>query len=171
MIKEYALEGVRTRQLDLLFDERGFFAEALRQDWQDLLDEWVTQVNLSYSYPNIVRAWHRHLRGQVDYFLVLEGAMKVCAYDEATRRLVEVTASGKKPVLVRVPGHYYHGTKTVSSQPSLTIYFVTRLYDHQDPDEERIPWNDQRVVPSEINGNKNDSRVGRPWDWFHPPHR
>lgn len=171
MTEEHALEGVRTRLLDLLLDERGFFAEALRQDWQDLADEWVTQVNLSYSYPNIVRAWHRHVRGQVDYFLVLEGAMKVCAYDEATRRLVEVTAGGHKPVLVRVPGHYYHGTKTVSSQPSLTIYFVTRLYDYQDPDEERIPWNDQRVVPSEINGNRNDPRVDQPWDWFHPPHK
>ena len=73
MIKEYALEGVKVYELKVLPDERGFFAEALRQDWHDFIDEGIAQVNLSYSYPNMVRAWHRHLRGQVDYFLVLKG--------------------------------------------------------------------------------------------------
>ncbi len=171
MLKEHPLEGVRTYDLNILPDERGFFAEALRQDWQDFIDEWIVQVNLSYSYPGMVRAWHRHLRGQVDYFLVIEGAMKICAYEEKTRKLAEVIASAARPMLVRIPGHYFHGTKTVSSQSSLTVYFVTRLYDYKDPDEERRPWNDISIVPSEINGNRNDPRVGKPWDWFHPPHK
>ena len=171
MIKEYSLEGVRTYGLNILPDERGFFAEALRQDWQDFIDEWITQVNLSYSYPGMVRAWHKHLRGQVDYFLVVKGAMKICAYDEETGRLAEVIGSGDSPALVRIPGNYLHGTKTVSSEPSLTVYFVTRLYDCENPDEERRPWNDPGIIPSEINGNKNDPRVGQPWDWFYPPHK
>ena len=171
MIKEYPLEGVRTYSLDILHDERGFFAEALRQDWQDFIDDWITQINLSYSYLNMVRAWHRHLRGQVDYFLVVKGAMKVCAYDEDTKRLAEVIASGEKPTLVRIPGHYWHGTKTVSCEPSLTVYFVTRRYDYQNPDEERRPWDDPKIIPSEINGNINDLRVNKPWDWFYPPHK
>jgi len=171
VIGEYALEGVRTREIDILSDERGFFSEALRQDWQSFIDKWVVQVNLSYSYPSMIRAWHRHLRGQIDYFLVLKGAMKICAYDEETRRLAEVIASGQKPLLVRIPGHYYHGSKTIGSEPSLTIYFVNRLYDYENPDEQRIPWNDPRIVPSEVNGNKNDPRVNHPWDWFYPPHK
>jgi len=170
-IRQYSLEGVRTLALRVLPDERGFFSEALRQDWKDFVDEWIAQVNLSYSYPSIVRAWHRHRRGQVDYFLVLKGAMKICAYDEETQRLSEVVASGDKPVLTRIPGHYYHGTKTISAEPSLTIYFVNRPYDHENPDEQRIPWNDPRVVPSEVNGNRNDPRTNQPWDWFYPPHK
>lgn len=171
VIREYALEGVRTRELDILPDERGFVSEAMREDWWDFIDEGIVQVNLSCSYPNTVRAWHRHLRGQVDYFLVLKGAMKICAYDEESGRLAEVIASEQKPQLVRIPGHYYHGTKTIGSEPSLTIYFVNRLYDRQDPDEHRIPWNDPRIVPSEVNGSKNDPRANHPWDWFHPPHK
>jgi len=171
-MKEYPLEGVRVYELKILPDERGFFAEALRSDWKELLgDEWIVQVNLSYSYPGIVRAWHRHLRGQVDYFLVLKGAMKICAYDDETRKMVEIVASEKKPSIVRIPGKYWHGTKTVSNEPSLTVYFVTRLYDYENPDEHRRPWNDPTVVPSEINGRKDDPRVGKPWDWFRPPHK
>lgn len=170
-MKEYPLEGVRTYELNILPDERGFLVEALRQDWHDFLDEWITQANLSYSYSNTVRAWHKHLRGQVDYFLVIKGAMKICAFDEETKRLTEVIASSDKPSLVRIPGHYWHGTKTISSESSLTIYFTTRLYDYESPDEERRPWNDPEIIPSEINGNKSDPRVNYSWDWFYPSHK
>jgi dTDP-4-dehydrorhamnose 3,5-epimerase len=170
-MKEYPLPGVRTYDLNLIPDERGFFGEALRQDWNEFIDEWIVQANMSYSYPNMVRAWHRHARGQVDYFLVLKGAMKICAYDQETRRLVEIIGSGQKPCLIRMPGGYLHGTKNVSDEPSLLIYFVNRLYQYQDPDEIRIPWNDPGIVPLEINGNKNDPRVGRPFDWFYPPYK
>ncbi|MBI4284625.1 MAG: dTDP-4-dehydrorhamnose 3,5-epimerase family protein [Chloroflexi bacterium] len=170
-MKEYPLPGVKVREVNITPDERGFFAEALRQDWADFLDEPIVQTNLSYSYPGMVRAWHKHLRGQVDYFLVLQGAMKICAYDEQTKRLAEVVISGEKLSIARIPGHYLHGTKTVSSRPSLTVYFVNRLYDYKNPDEERRPWNDPGVFPHEINGNKNDPRVNRPWDWFYAPHK
>ncbi|MGC8939086.1 MAG: dTDP-4-dehydrorhamnose 3,5-epimerase family protein [Candidatus Bathyarchaeia archaeon] len=171
-MKEYPLKGVKVQEINVIPDERGFFAEALRQDWKDLLEEeWIVQVNISYSYPNIVRAWHKHERGQVDYFLVLKGAMKICAYEEETGRMVEIIASEEKPSIVRIPGKYLHGTKTVSNMPSLTVYFVTKLYDYKNPDEKRRPWNDQKIIPTEINGKKDDPRVGKPWDWFQPPHK
>jgi dTDP-4-dehydrorhamnose 3,5-epimerase len=170
-VKEYPLSGVRTYDVNIIPDERGFFSEALRQDWKDFIDDWIVQANLSYSYPGMIRAWHRHIRGQVDYFLVLKGAMKICAYDESTKRLAEVTGSAEKPTIIRIPGYYLHGTKTISSEPSLTMYFVNRLYDYKNPDEVRVPWNSSEIVPAEINGNKNDPRAGKPWDWFYPPHK
>ena len=171
MIKEYPLEGVKTYMLNIIPDERGFFAEAFREDWQEFIDEPVVQANLSYSYPDMIRAWHRHHRGQVDYFLVIRGALKICAYDEDTRRLIEVVASQDKPMLVRIPGHYWHGTRAVSDVAAITVYFTTRLYDHNDPDEERRPWNDPELIPSEINGRKDDPRVTQQWDWFYLPHK
>ncbi len=171
-MKEYALQGVKTYEIKILPDERGFFAEALRADWKKFLkDEPITQTNLSYSYPNVVRAWHKHLKGQIDHFLVLKGAMKICAYDEETAKMAEIIASDKKPTVVRIPGKYLHGTKTISNEPSLLIYFVNRLYDYNDPDEIRRPWNDQTIVPTEINGKTNDPRVGKPWDWFKLPYK
>jgi len=157
------LEGVRIYELKKIPDERGFFAELLRKDWKDILgDEWIVQANLSYSYPGVIRAWHRHLRGQTDYFIVLQGAMRICAYDEKTGQLDEIVASEHKLQIVRIPGHYWHGTKTISNKPSLTLYFVTRLYDYSNPDEERRPWNDPTII---------DPRTGKPYDWNKPPHK
>ena len=171
-MKEYSLKGIKTHDLNILPDERGFFAEAFRQDWTELLEgESLVQANISYGYPNTVRAWHRHERGQTDYFLVLRGAMKICAYEEETGRMVEIIASDKRYMLVRIPGKYLHGTRTISDEQSLTVYFVTRLYDYRNPDEIRRPWNDPTVVPMEINGRKDDPRVGKPWDWFYLPYK
>ncbi|MCD6317894.1 dTDP-4-dehydrorhamnose 3,5-epimerase family protein [Candidatus Aerophobetes bacterium] len=167
-VKEYDLPGVRTYDLRISPDERGFFSEAIRGDWEKLIEEdQIVQINISFSYPGIIRAWHRHLRGQVDYFLVLQGAMKICAYDdrdtsETKGKLVQIVANSQKPQIVRIPGIYWHGTKTVSSEPSLTVYFVTRLYDYQNPDEERRPWNDPTVV---------DPATGKSFDWNRPPHK
>ncbi|MCS7120443.1 MAG: dTDP-4-dehydrorhamnose 3,5-epimerase family protein [Nitrososphaerota archaeon] len=166
------LEGIRTFELKKIPDERGFFCEILRQDWREFLgDEWIVQANLSYSYPGIVRAWHRHLRGQIDYFVVLRGAMKICAYDEETCELDEIVGSEHKIQVVRIPGNFWHGTKTLGNEPSLTLYFVTRLYNYKDPDEERRPWNDPLIVPKSVNGKTDDPRVGKTWDWNYPPHK
>ena len=77
------LPGVKIYEPKKNVDERGFFVEVFRQDWKDLLGEdTIVQANLSFSYPGMIRAWHRHNRGQVDYFIVLRGAMKICAYDD-----------------------------------------------------------------------------------------
>lgn len=157
------LDGVKVHELKRFPDERGFFTELLRQDWKDLVgDEWIVQANLSYSYPGIVRAWHRHLRGQVDYFIVLRGAMKICAYDEKRKQLDEIIASEHKLQVVRIPGRYWHGTKTLGNEPSLMLYLVTKLYNYSDPDEERRPWNDPRII---------DPKTGQPYDWEKPPHK
>lgn len=167
-IKEYELPGVKTYDIPVFPDERGFFSEALRTDWNDLLaDDDIAQANISYSYPGIIRAWHRHNRGQVDYFLVLKGGMKICAYDDredspTKGKFVEIVASEKKLQIVKIPGHYWHGTKTVSSSPSLTAYFVNRTYDYKDPDEERRDWNDSTIL---------DSKTGNIFDWNAPPHK
>ncbi|MEM2927742.1 MAG: dTDP-4-dehydrorhamnose 3,5-epimerase family protein [Nitrososphaerota archaeon] len=166
------LDGVKIYELKKIPDERGFFCEILRQDWRDILSgEWIVQANLSYSYPGIVRAWHRHLRGQIDYFIVVNGAMKICVYDDETKELDEIIASEHKLQIVRIPGFFWHGTKTIGNKPSLTIYFVTRLYDYRSPDEERRPWNDPTIIPRSINGRADDPRVNKPWDWLYPPHK
>lgn len=157
------LEGVKIFEVKKIPDERGFFSEVLRQDWKEILgDDQILQANLSFSYPGMIRAWHRHLRGQIDYFLVLQGAMKICAFDEKTGQLEEAIGSEHRLQIVRVPGHYWHGTKTVGDKPSLTLYFTTKLYDYKNPDEERRPWNDPLII---------DPKTREPYDWNKPPHK
>ena len=171
-VRELWLPGIKIVDIVRFVDERGLFHEIMRSDWSELLgDDIIVQANLSITYPGIVRAWHRHLRGQVDYFIVIKGSIKVCAYDESTQHLVEVVLSDSRPQILRVPGHYWHGFKVVSDEPAYLVYFVNRLYNYKNPDEERRPWNDPDIVPKRINGRADDPRCGKPWDWFYPPHK
>jgi dTDP-4-dehydrorhamnose 3,5-epimerase len=171
MLNKFAIEGFAMYELKVLPDERGLFAEVLRNDWQELAGDRIEQISLSHSYPGIVRAWHRHKRGQVDYITVLQGALKICAYDEESRQLVEVVCNSNKSTVVRIPGQFWHGTKCICDETAVSIYCMTRLYDYKNPDEERREWNDPTIIPIEINGNKNDPRANRPYDWFFPPYK
>jgi len=166
------LNGIDVRQLRRFPDERGSFAEIMRADWKDIFGEdRVVQANLSMTYPNIVRAWHKHERGQVDYFLVIRGSAMICAYDDDTKDLDEIVSTGELLQIVRVPGDYWHGFKVLGQDPVTLVYFVNRLYDRDKPDELRRPWNDETIVPRSVNGRRDDPRCNRPWNWLEPPHR
>lgn len=156
------LPGVKVYEIKKIPDGRGFFAEILRLDWESFIEgDNIMQVNLSMSYPGIIRAWHRHSMGQVDYVCVVKGALKVCAYDDredskTKGQLDEIILTNEQLQVVRIPGFYWHGTKCIGDEPSMTLYFVTRLYDYKNPDEERRPWNDPSI---------NDPKTGERYDW------
>jgi len=166
------LKGITIKPLKRFHDERGSFTELMRVDWKDLLDgDEIVQANFSTSYPGIVRAWHRHLKGQVDYFSVLKGCLKICAYDDETQELDEIILSDQDLQVVRILGHYWHGFKVLGNDTAFLLYFTNKLYDYGNPDEERRPWNDSTVIPKLINGRRDDPRVGKPWDWLAVPYR
>jgi len=163
------LPGLKIKDMTKFPDERGYFTEIFRNDWNDYVepDDEIVQVNLSYTYPKTIRAWHRHLRGQIDYFITLKGAIKICAYDgrenSSTKgQLDEIISSSEKLQCVRVPGFYYHGFKSIGSEPALIVYLTTKLYDYSDPDEERKPWNDSNIL---------DPKTNKPYDWNALPHK
>lgn len=161
------LPGLVIKPLRRFADERGFFTEVMRKDWSDAIQDEIVQANMSISYPGIIRAWHRHERGQVDHFMVVQGALKICAYDDEKRELDEIVSAADSPQIVRMPGHYWHGFRVVGDKPAMLIYFVNRLYDYANPDEERRPWNDPKIVPESINGASDDVRCKMSWDWQH----
>ena len=166
------LQGIRIRPIKRISDERGFFTEVMRKDWKELFaEDTVAQANFSFTYPDVIRAWHRHVKGQVDYFLALRGLIKICAFDDKTSEVNEIISSGLDLQVVRMPGHYWHGFKALGNEPAMLLYFTTNLYDAANPDEERRPWNDPALIPKIVNGKKEDARVGKPWDWNTLPHK
>jgi dTDP-4-dehydrorhamnose 3,5-epimerase len=163
------LPGVAVRPLKKFPDERGSFTEIMRSDWSDIIRDGIVQADYSFSYPGVVRAWHRHERGQVDHFLCIVGSIKICAYDEASAEIDEIVSSGESLQLVCIPGNYWHGFSVVGNSPASLIYFINRLYDPKAPDELRRPWDDPIVIPKLINGRADDPRCGKPWDWHFVP--
>ena len=72
------IEGVKTKNLRAIPDEKGWLMEILRCD-EDLYENFG-QVYISTAYPGVVKAWHLH-RKQKDNFTCVNGMVKVALYD------------------------------------------------------------------------------------------
>lgn len=152
------IEGVQTRELQTNADERGHLVEMFREDW-DMYDPAPAMSYYSMTYPGIVRAWHRHTRGQVDHFICPKGRIKVGIYDEredsSTHGELNTFVIGEhNPQAIRIPGACWHGFKAIGDEPALLVNFPTNLYEYEDPDEERLPYDTEKI----------------PLDWEAKPH-
>ena len=135
------IDGVKTKTLRAIPDERGWLMEILRRDETDLLPVFG-QVYVSATYPGVVKGWHYHKK-QVDNFACVAGMVKLVLIDtredSATRGMInEFFIGAQNPTLVQVPSLVYHGWKCISAEPSLVINVPSEPYDRDHPDEYRL---------------------------------
>jgi dTDP-4-dehydrorhamnose 3,5-epimerase len=139
------IEGVKTRPLRVIPDERGFLMEILRSDDPELFTKFG-QVYVSATYPGVVKAWHYH-QTQIDNFTCVAGMVKLVLLDtrpgSPTRDVVNEFFIGmQNPLIVQVPNLVYHGWKCISPEMSLVVNVPTEPYRYDDPDEYRIEPHD-----------------------------
>lgn len=141
------IQGVEIKQLAKHADERGYLMELLRSD--DPIFTRFGQCYVSMNYPGVVRAWHYHKR-QDDHFIVVKGMCRVGLYDmregSPTRGEVNDFSLGDhNNILLKIPVGVVHGYKTLGVEPSLLINFPTEVYNSQEPDEHRLPWDTDQI--------------------------
>lgn len=139
--KPPVIDGVRTKRLRLIPDERGWLMEILRSDDGELFAKFG-QVYVSATYPGVVKAWHYH-KHQIDNFACVAGMVKLVLVDtregSPTRGVVnEFFVGTQNPTLVQVPNGVYHGWKCISPEPSMVVNVPTEVYHYDDPDEYRL---------------------------------
>jgi len=141
------IDGVIVKPLRLLRDERGWLMEILRAD--DPHFQRFGQVYVTVARPGVVKAWHAHER-QTDHLAVVAGEARVGLYDgregSPTRgNVLEIVAGENNPVLIVVPPGVYHGFKAVGGAPAHVVNVPTELYDYDQPDELRRPYDDPAI--------------------------
>jgi dTDP-4-dehydrorhamnose 3,5-epimerase len=135
------IDGVRTKPLKVIPDERGWLMEILRRDEAGLFTAFG-QVYVSATYPGVVKAWHFHRR-QVDNFACVAGMVKLVLIDTRNGSPTEGTVNEfflgeQNPLLVQVPNLVYHGWKCVSPGVALVVNVPNEPYRYDDPDEYRL---------------------------------
>lgn len=135
------IDGVKTKTLRLVPDERGWLMELLRSDETELFTKFG-QVYVSATYPDVVKAWHYHQR-QVDNFACVTGMIKLVLIDTRPGSATEGTVNEfflgtQNPTLVQVPNLVYHGWKNIGPDLALVLNIPTELYRYDDPDEYRL---------------------------------
>ncbi len=124
-------------------DDRGFSLMNLMQG----VVEPSGQVNFSVQYPGVVKAWHAH-RLQTDFWVCVQGHLKVGCYRESDHTAWAVVTGERRPAIVIIPPPLWHGAATVGPTPASLMYYLTHAFNPHQPDENRRAW---------------DSVVGFPW--------
>ena len=141
VIKHPRIEGVKTKMLRTIPDERGWLMEILRSDEGEFFTKFG-QVYVSATYPGVVKAWHYH-QVQIDNFVCVSGMVKLVLVDtradSPTNGAVnEFFLGSQNPTLVQVPNLVYHGWKCISSEMALVVNVPTEPYHYAEPDEYRL---------------------------------
>jgi len=139
--KRARIDGVKTKALRIIPDDRGWLMEILRADEADLFERFG-QVYVSATYPGVVKAWHYHKR-QTDNFACVHGMVKLVLVDTrpgspTEGAINEFSIGTLNPVLVQVPPLVYHGWKCIGTEPALVVNTPTEPYRYDDPDEYRL---------------------------------
>ena len=134
------IDGVKTKKLKVNPDERGRVMEILRED-DDLFVKFG-QVYMTTTYPGVVKAWHKHKK-QTDNVACVQGMIKLALYDSREdssthKEINEFYLGIHNPLLVQIPPGIYHGWMCVSEEESVIINTPTEVYNHENPDEQRI---------------------------------
>jgi len=141
------IDGVLTKQLKVIPDERGWLMEILRCD--DTLFKKFGQVYITTAYPNVVKAWHLH-KIQTDNFTCVHGMMKVVLYDNRKdsstyREVNEFYIGEQNPLLLSVPPFVYHGFQAIGPQIAYFLSVPTEPYNYKKPDEYRLPPDSNKI--------------------------
>ena len=134
------IEGVRTKKLKFVCDDRGRLMEILRKD--DDLFAGFGQVYITTAYPGVVKAWHYHKK-QDDNFCVVNGAAKVVLYDmrdnSSTRgEINEFVMGDVNPMLLQIPRNVYHGFMCLGETEMILMNCPTEPFNGKEPDEYRM---------------------------------
>jgi dTDP-4-dehydrorhamnose 3,5-epimerase len=134
------IDGVKTKKLKVIPDERGRLMEILRND--DELFAGFGQVYMTTTYPGVVKAWHKHEK-QTDNVVCLVGMLKLVLYDgrkgsKSEGQLEQHYIGPHNPLLVQIPAGVYHGWMCISPEEAVVVNIPTRPYDHGAPDEQRL---------------------------------
>jgi dTDP-4-dehydrorhamnose 3,5-epimerase len=134
------INGVETKILKRIPDERGRLMEILRND--DDIFTGFGQVYMTTTYPSVVKAWHYHKK-QDDFITCVKGMLKLVLYDSRKKsstygEVNEFFIGDYNPTLIKVPRMIYHGWKCISEEEAIVINIPTEPYDREHPDEYRL---------------------------------
>lgn len=141
------IEGVKTKKLRVIPDERGRLAEMIRSD-DDIFIKFG-QCYFTTTYPGVVKAWHYH-KIQTDNFVVVSGMFKLVLYDDRNASATEGEVNefflgDHNPILLQIPPGVYHGWKCIGEHEGFVVNVSTECYNYENPDEYRLPFDTEKI--------------------------
>ncbi|MBU6453171.1 MAG: dTDP-4-dehydrorhamnose 3,5-epimerase family protein [Cyanobacteria bacterium REEB67] len=141
------IDGVVTKKLRQIADERGKIMHMLRSD--DEIFEQFGEIYFSQVYPQVIKGWHLHTRMTLNYAVVY-GTIKLVLFDDRedspTRGVLQEIFLGEADYqLVKIPPLIWNGFKGIGVTPSIVANCASIPHDPEeikrlDPFDKSIPY-------------------------------
>ena len=126
----------------------------MRASWDITGDRAVTQVHVTTTFPERIRAWGLH-QMSTDRLFVVAGLVKIAVFDGRLNsgshgRVTEMVLSDRNRGLLIVPPNLYHGWKNIGVTDAIIINMPTEMYNYDEPDALDMPWDSEaaeRLIP------------------------
>jgi len=141
------INGVEIKKIIRHSDDRGYFSEIIKFGEETFCE--VKQTNYSIAYPKVIKAFHWHKK-QFDVWFPVKGNMQIVLYDirkkSPTRGETQIICAGEdNPQLILIPPGVMHGYRVLGNKPAGLFYHTSEIYNPENPDEQRIPFDDPRI--------------------------
>ena len=112
------INGVKIKQLKKFCDDRGFFAEVIKEGEDSFVP--VKQTSYTETFPGVIKAFHWHKK-QWDAWFVVRGSAQVVLFDlrddSWTKGQTQVIYAGEdNPVLISIPPGVAHGYRVLGEE-------------------------------------------------------
>ena len=148
-VREGEIQGVLIRETSNIVTRNGHTTEVFSSPWDIPVDAARHVIHVSLK-PAAISAWHMH-RSQIDQIVPVAGMLKVVLYDpredSPTKGKVEFFhLSPMRPSLLLIPPGIWHGVQNMlASEFSSFINLFDRPYEHDNPDEWRLPLSTKEI--------------------------
>jgi dTDP-4-dehydrorhamnose 3,5-epimerase len=129
--------------------EEGDLSEIFRLDDQSKLelipDFQLKQINRTRVFQNSIKAWHIHFNQDEIWYVLPSFHLVVGLWDlrqdsPTSGQSEKIVLGGGNSRILYIPRGVAHGSVNYSNQPTELFYFINQLFDVNQPDEKRIPW-------------------------------
>ncbi len=138
-----SIDGVLTRPIITLPDERGEVTEILTEAWPEVQGMPIPHVYMATIMPGVIKGWVCH-RDQSDRSVVLFGRLRWVLYDGRTDSptfgvIQKLSFTDRNRHLVVVPPGVWHAVENIGTDEAAFLNLPTRPYRHDVPDKFRLP--------------------------------
>ena len=128
---------LNVKDLTVHLDDRGSLFEVIHD--YDFIPQKFGQCYVIQNWEKgTVRAFHMHKK-LWDYFTIVSGTAKFWFIDSASEEKQQIILTEGTPKVIVVPPHVYHGWQSLSHK-TILLSIASEVYNKDNPDEVRIPW-------------------------------
>lgn len=107
-------------------DPRGCLVEIIKS-------HGASHIFYSTTEPGVTRGNHYHRR-KVERFCVVSGEAEIAMRRVGSDEVVRYKVSGAKPSFIDIPVLWTHNITNLGSEPLLTLFWASEIFDEKDPD-------------------------------------